>query len=164
MKYKLWLTVLTVLVTVSLALNGVLIFALAKARAATLDTLASVRNSLAVMGSESLNTTIHVDQNIPLNTIVPVSETITIPLDFVYPLSTVVNTYVNLPVLGRQDIAVPIDTLIPIQYDLTVPIDVNFPISLTYRLQVEVPVSFDIPAEIRAPLDQFLEQTESALR
>lgn len=164
MKQKSWLTALTILVIISLGLNGVLIFALFKARDTALDTLASVRNSVAVMGAEPLTTVVNVDQDIPFDTVIPIKQTVTIPLDITYPLSTVINTYVNVPVLGRQDIAVPIDTLIPLKYDLTVPIDMDFPISLTYRLQVDVPVSFEIPAEIRAPIDTVLQQAESALR
>lgn len=163
-KHKLWLTVLSLLVMVSLLLNGVLIFALFKARNAALDVLASVRNSVAVMGKEPFTTTVEVDQEIPLNTVIPISQTLTVPLDIQYPLSTVVNTYVEVPVLGRQDIAIPINTVIPIQYDLTVPLQMDFPISMTYRLQVAAPVSVEIPAEIRTPIDQFLEQIEAALR
>lgn len=163
-KYKLWLTVLSILVVVSLLFNGALVFALFKARDAALDVLASVRNSVAVMGKEPFTTTVQVDQDIPFNMVIPISRTLTIPLDIAYPLSTVVNTYVDLPILGRQDISIPIETVIPIQYDLTVPLQMDFPISMTYRLQVAVPVSVEIPTEIRTPVDQFLEQIESALR
>jgi len=163
-KYKLWLTVLSVLVVVLLLFNGALILAWLKARSAALDVLASVRNSVAVMGREPFETVVHIDQEIPLNTVVPVSQTLTVPLDIEYPLSTSVNTYFNLPVLGQQEVAIPIDTVIPIQYDLTVPLHMDYPISMTYRLQMDVPISVEIPDEIRAPVDQFLEQIESALR
>lgn len=163
-KYKLWLTVLTLLVVVLLLFNGGLIFALFKARGAALDVLASVRNSVAMLGKEPFETVVHIDQEIPLNTVVPVSQTLTVPLDIQYPLSTSVNTYFDLPVLGQQEVAIPIDTVIPIQYDLTVPLQMNYPISMTYRLQMDVPISVEIPDEIRIPVDQFLEQIEAALR
>ena len=116
------------------------------------------------MGSEPFVTQVSVDQEIPFNTTIPISQTFTVPLNIQYPLSTVVNTYVNVPILGRQDIAIPIETIIPIQYTLDVPIQVDVPISLTYHLQTEIPVEVAIPPEIRAPLDEILRQIEDGLQ
>ena len=164
MHRKTWLLILTVLTVISLTLNGLLLFTLFKVRENALGTLTSVRNTVALMGTEPMTMTVHIDQMIPFNTVLPLSQTLTIPLDIVYPLSTVVNTYVNIPVLGRQDIALPIDTEIPIQYDLTVPLALDVPISLTYPLQVDVPVAIKIPPELRTPIDDVLQQIETALR
>jgi len=164
MQRKIWLIILTILVTLSLVLNGVLLLALFKVRHQTLDTLAAVRNTVMLMGVNPITTTVHVDQTIPFNVVIPLNETITVPLDIVYPLTTVVNTFVDIPVLGRQDIALPINTQIPIQYDLTVPIALDIPISLTYPLKLDVPVAVEIPPELRAPIDAVLQQIEFALR
>ena len=164
MERKPWLIILTVLTVLSLLLNGILLFALLKIRKNAVDTLASVRNTVALLGVEPITTTVHVDQIIPFNTVVPLSQTLTIPLDIVYPITTVVNTYIDVPVLGRQDIALPINTQIPIQYDFTVPIALDVPISLTYPLKVDVPVAVEIPPELRVPIDDVLQQIESALR
>ena len=164
MKSRVWLVVLTVLVLISLALNGLLIFALLNVRQTALDVIATARNNLALVGSAPFVTQVSVDQEIPFETTVPISQTFSVPLDIDYPLSTVIKTYVNVPVLGRQELAIPIETLIPIRYTFDVPIQLEVPISMTYRLQTEIPVAVAIPSEIRAPLDEVLQQIEAALR
>ena len=161
---RIWLVVLTILVVASLALNGYFLIILSDARQGALDVIANTRNDLAALSSEPIVIPIAIDQEIPFNTNVPISETFVLPLDIEYPLSTVINTFVDVPVLGRQDIALPIETVIPIQYTLEVPIRVDVPISLTYHLQTEVPVEVAIPPEIRAPLDDALRQMEEGLQ
>ncbi|MBN2002746.1 MAG: hypothetical protein JXA21_05265 [Anaerolineae bacterium] len=164
MAQKIWLGILTVLVLLSLALNVVFVVGLLTARDAALEVIGSMRGTMDRLSGQPFSTVVQVDQDIPFNTVVPINQTVTIPVDIQYPLNTVINTYIDIPLLGRQDIAVPIDTVIPFQYDLVVPVAVNVPISLTYHLQTEVPVSFDIPAEIRTPLDTLLQQVESTLK
>jgi hypothetical protein len=161
---KIWLVVLTILVLASLALNGYFFFIISNVRQGTLDVVAKARNSLALLSSEPVVIRVTVDEEIPFNTTVPISQTVVLPLDINYPLSTVINTYVNIPLLGRQDIALPIETMIPFQYTFEVPIQVEVPISLTYRLQTEIPVEVAIPPEIRAPLDDALRQVEEGLQ
>ena len=161
---RIWLIVLTVLVLTSLALNGYFFFILANIRMGALDVVSTTRNNLATLSSEPIVIQVNVDQEIPFNTSVPISQTLVLPLDIDYPLSTVINTYVNVPVLGRQDIAIPIETIIPIRYTLEVPIQVDVPISLTYHLQTAVPVEVAIPPEIRAALDDALRQMEEGLQ
>ena len=161
MKAKAWPVILTILVLLSLALNVFCLLTLAQARSAVAAVLASARNALATLGAESITTQVRVDQEIPFNTTVPISQTLTIPLNMEYPLSTVVNTYVTIPLMGRQEIAIPIEAVIPIHYTFDVPIQVEVPISLTYRLQTEIPVTVEIPPELRAPLDQWLEEAQN---
>ena len=161
---RIWLVVLTILVVASLALNGYLLLIIGTVRQGALDVIVNTRNSLATLSSEPIVVPITVDQEIPFNTSVPISQTLVLPLDIDYPLSTVVNTFVDVPILGRQDITFPIETIIPIQYTLEVPIQVDVPISLTYRLQTEVPVEITVPPEIRSSLDEVLRQAETGLQ
>ncbi len=161
---RIWLVVLTILVLASLALNGYFYLIITGFRQGTRDMIANARVGLAAFGDEPVVVQVQVDQQIPLNTSVPISQTLVIPLDMNYPLSTVVNTFINIPVLGRQDIAIPIQTVIPIQYTLEVPIQVEVPISLTYHLQTTVPVEVVIPPDIRLSLDEMLRQAEEGLQ
>jgi hypothetical protein len=158
-----WLVTLTVLVLLSLGLNCLLVFALFQARNGALEALATARNTLALLRNQPFVTDVMVDQKIPLNTTVPIDETVSVPLDIEYPLSTTVNTYIELPALGRQEISIPIEAVIPIQYTLEVPIQMQVPISMTYHLQTQIPVEVEIPPEVRTPLDQMLEQLERGL-
>ncbi|MBN1877148.1 MAG: hypothetical protein JXA33_23195 [Anaerolineae bacterium] len=152
------------LVILSLALNGVLIYALNRARLSIAETLTTVRNTVAQVSSQPIVTTVSVDQEIPLNTTIPIHHALTVPLNIDYPLSTVVNTSFNVPLLGEQEISFPIETVIPIRYTLDVPIDMEFPISLTYHLQTEVPIEVTLPPELRAYLDAILAQAENSIR
>lgn len=161
---RIWLVVLTILVLASLALNVYFFLIITGFRQGALDMVANARTELATFGNEPIVVQVQVDQEIPFNTAIPISETFVLPLDINYPLSTVVNTYFNLPVLGRQDLAIPIEAVLPIQYTLEVPIQVEVPISLTYRLQTEVPVEIAIPPEIRLSLDEALRQVEEGLQ
>jgi hypothetical protein len=161
---RIWLVVLTILVLLSLALNGYFFLIISNVRQSTLDMITNARVSLAMLSNEPIVVQVEVDQEIPFNTSVPISQTLVVPLDIDYPLSTVVNTFVNIPILGRQDIAIPIETMIPIQYTLEVPIQVEVPISLTYHLQTTVPVEVAIPPEIGLSLDEMLRQAEERLQ
>ena len=161
---RIWMVVLTILVFVSLALNAYFFLIITGFRQGALDMITKARVSLATLGQDPIVVQVNVDQEIPFNTTIPISETFILPLDINYPLSTVINTYVNLPILGRQDLAIPIETNIPIQYTFEVPIQVEVPISLTYHLQTTVPVEVAIPPEIRLSLDEMLRQVEEGLQ
>ncbi len=158
------LVILWILVLLSLALNALLLLGLNQARLAAKATLTDVRNSVAQWSRQPLVFNVKVDRQIPLSTTIPISRTVTVPLDIDYPLSTVINTSVNLPVLGTQAIALPIETIIPIHYTLEVPLVMDFPVSLTYHLEAEIPVEVEIPADLRTTVDAMLEEAEKALR
>jgi len=156
--------VLTVLVCILLVVNGFLIASLLRARAGALDALAAARSAVADIGGSPIVSQVAVDQTIPLSLTLPIDQEVTIPLKLDYPLSTVVNTGFDIPLLGRQEVAIPIEANIPINYNLTVPIRLTVPISFAYRLQTELPVAVELPAEIRTVLDQMLQTLESSLR
>ena len=156
--------ILWFLVILSLALNGVLIYALFEVREGALSTIASLQNTVVQWRDQSVVVPVKVDQHIPFRSTVPISETLTVPLNFDYPLSTVVNTSVKIPLVGEQDIAFPIDTIIPVHYTLEAPVQVSVPISMTYHLQTEIPVSVEIPQVWLDQISTVLEETESALR
>ena len=155
---------LWLLVILSLTLNGVLIYALFEVRAGALNAVAALQNTVVQWRDETVVVPVAVDHEIPFRTTVPISETLTVPLDFDYPLSTVVNTSVRIPLVGEQDIAFPIDTVIPVHYTLETPVQVSVPISTTYHLQTEIPVSVEIPQAWLDQITQILAETESALR
>lgn len=161
---KLWLLALSALVLFSLALNGFLLFSIERARDAALEAVAVARNQVATLSQEPLIVPIKVEQSIPISTVISIDQSFNIPLDFEYNLSTTVNTSVNIPLLGRQNISFPVDTVIPIQYTFQTPIRVDVPISLTYDLQTEIPVAMSIPPEIRASLDNVLAEIEAGLK
>jgi hypothetical protein len=104
-----------------------------------------------------------VDQPIPIQADVPIDQVFVVPIDFVYPLETVVNTYVDIPVLGRQEITVPVETTIPINHTFEVPIQMTIPISVTYHLQTDIPVEVAVPPEVLQSLETLLAELSEGL-
>lgn len=158
MTTRIWRVVVTTLVILSLALNIFLLLLLSQARNGLDDAIAVVRNTLAVMGEEPFEISVEVDKEIPINTSIPISQTVTVPINIDYPLSTIVNTSFNIPVLGRQEISFPIETVIPVHMNLDIPVQDTVHISITYPLQIQIPVKVGIPIEVRALLDESLQE------
>jgi hypothetical protein len=158
MTLKLWRWILSVLVVVSLALNGFLIYSLLNFRRGLLSALAAARNSLVMMEDQPMVFSVTVDEEVPIQTTIPIEQTFVMPLQFDYPLDTVVNTQIDIPILGTQELAIPVQTVIPISYTLDIPIRTEVPISLTYRLQQEIPVEVVMPAEALGSLSDLIER------
>lgn len=163
-KLRIWRAVVTVFVAVSLLLNVVLIVGLLRARNGLLSALSVAENALTLSTSKPLIFEVAVDQEIPIETTIPVDQDFTVPLEFDYELNTVINTYVDIPLLGRQDIAVPVETMIPIRTTLEIPVTADVPISVTYQLQASIPVEVDFPPTVLNTFENFAEKLESSLR
>lgn len=144
-KQGIWRAFILILVIISLAFNAVLIVSLLQAREGLVLALAGAEDAVALLSGEPLSFEVAVDQEIPIRTSVPIEETFVIPLSFDYTLDTVVETYVNIPLLGKQDIAVPVQTVLPISTTIEIPVEMTVPISVTYQLQTEIPVEVELP-------------------
>jgi hypothetical protein len=159
-----WRALITVLVVVSLAGNVYLIRVLFDAQQTLRLARDVARDALVSLGSEPMMISIAVDEEIPVHTTVAFSDTLVVPFEMDYTLSTVVNTYINIPILGRQSVAVPVDAVIPISETFEIPISMNVPVSMTYPLNVEIPVAVEIPAEMIAGLITYLEALDLDLQ
>jgi hypothetical protein len=155
--------VISLLVVGSLVLNGVLLYSLFYVREELRAALITARNSLAVREREPWVVQVTVDQEVPIRTTIPVDETFVFPLEMEYPLSTSINTHVDIPILGRQYFNLPIQTTIPISYTFEIPIQVDFPISMTYHIQTEVPVEVEIPPEFYGSLNNLIDRMDQQL-
>jgi hypothetical protein len=160
MKLKIWRWVVSILVVVSLILNGFLLYALLSFREGLVSALDAARSSLVDMEEQPLLFAVTVDKVVPIQTTVPIEQTFVMPLQLDYPLDTVVNTHIDIPILGKQALAIPVQTVIPISYTLEIPIQTAIPISLTYHLQEEIPVEVVVPAEISSSLTDLIGRLE----
>ncbi len=156
--------ILFALLALSLALNVFILYVLFAARSRAVSILENSQVLLDQMTTQPIETVVHVDQPIQVSEVLPLQHTFTVPVNTVYPLSTVVRTNVRIPLLGLQEIAVPIETDIPIETEITVPVDTSVPISFTYRLQADVPVRVDLPEETFAPVEEILQQALDAFQ
>lgn len=152
-----WRLAVSVLVLSSLLLNVALVITLLGMKAELVAALESMRDAAVEAESRPLTLDVAVDREIPVQMTVPIDQTFDIPLDLTYPLNTVINTYITLPVLGRQNITLPVDTVLPISTTVAVPIRAEVPISLTYHLQTDLPVQVQFPLKLSEPLDMLIE-------
>lgn len=164
MKQKTVIIILAAGLTLSLLLNLLIIYNLSNMRSGALDTVASAREGFGRISADSFNMEVQVDQVLPLDLVVPINETITFPLAFNYELDTIVNTAVNLPLVGSQQIAVPIRGTIPVNTVVEIPVRLNLPISTEYHLQAVIPVEISLPPETVSSINQSLEEIENRLR
>ncbi len=160
----LWGIVVSILLLGSLGLNLYILRSLDQARQEAALVVGNARAHLRQVGSDPLVVVVEIDQQLPISQTFQIDERLTVPIDMVYPLDTVVNTRINIPLLGPQNIAVPIQANIPIQFEYTVPISMAFPISMTYDVELALPVEIEIPPELLSPVDAFLQEAEEALK
>lgn len=157
-KLRVWRWIFSVLVIVSLLLNGLLIYTLLNFQQELLSALAAARNGIVMIEEQPLAFSVTVDEMVPIRATVPIEQTFVMPLQLDYPLDTVVNTHIDIPILGKQELAIPVQTVIPISYTLEIPIQTEVPISLTYHLQQEIPVEVSVPVEALSFLTDFIEK------
>ncbi|MGC9467759.1 MAG: hypothetical protein ACP5HS_04160 [Anaerolineae bacterium] len=161
---QIWQYAISLLVILSLLLNVFLIVTLLNIEVGLRQAATAARTALSEAIDDPFSVSVKVDQEIPINATVPFSDTILVPVVFDFPFSAVVNTYVDLPVLGRQNIAVPVETTVPISETFEIPIEMSIPISMTYTLETEIPVRVEIPPELVASLNGFIDGFERGLR
>jgi hypothetical protein len=161
---KIWRVIATLLIIFSLVLNLFLLLVLAKARIDLRNTITAVRNTLEGISQEPIEIPVEISQDIPINTTIPISQTIRVPIDIDYPLSTVINTSFNIPVLGRQELSLPIDTVIPVNLVYEAPIQEMVYISMVLPLHLELPILIEIPPEVRLQLEERLLEIDASLK
>ncbi len=163
-KLRSWRVVISGFVAISILLNVVLIVGLLRTREGLRSALTVAGHAVSLSTSEPFAVVVSVDQMIPVQTTVPIEQSFAVPLELDYPLSTVVNTYIDIPLLGRQDIAVPVEMVIPISTTLEIPIQMAIPISVTYHLQTEIPIEVQLPRTLLETLANLIEQLDAGLQ
>jgi hypothetical protein len=160
------MVLLALLTLLSLALNGVVIYSLIKARQITLAavgdgqvTLADARAIVTGAADDTFSYTIELEQEFPVTVSVPIDEEVTVPIKTTVPINTTVVVPIDLGVT-TYDLQVPIQTVFPVDLAFTVPV------SHTVDINTTVPIDVDVPIEIpiaETPLVDYLEQVEAAL-
>jgi hypothetical protein len=138
--WLLWLVALG-----SLALNVWLVNTLLQIQrqvdSARLELAQGLMQAADGVGTVQLGTvdyTIHVDEEIPLDIAVPISDTLTVPISHTVRVNS--SAIVNLPLIGRQ--AIPFSVNVPVDLEVVIPI------SRTYEIADTIPILFDVPISI----------------
>jgi hypothetical protein len=153
------LIVLGVLTAISLAINGVVIYALLRLGHIGQEALAQGRALLASVSNETFSYDFEVNDEFPIKTSVPINDEFTVPFNTTIPIN--------------QTLTVPLDLGIT-TYNLNIPLNMNFPvdmvitvpISMTMDVDMSVPVEMAVPVEIAVgdtPFAGYLSDMELAL-
>lgn len=145
---------------ISLALNVWLINGLLVARRQAAQAVLQAAESVQDLRASTFETTVQIDQSIPINLSVPINQTLTVPIDTQLPVSAVVQVPIEVPFLGTQIFDVPINTTIPIKFETQLPVNITVPISASIPVELTVPVKINVA---NTPLNSTLQEAEEAL-
>jgi len=145
---------------ISLALNVWLINGLLVARRQAAQAVLQAAESVQDLRASTFETTVQIDQSIPINLSVPINQTLTVPIDTQLPVSAIVQVPIEVPFLGAQIFDVPINTTIPIKFETQLPVNITVPISANIPVELTVPVKIDVA---NTPLNSTLQKAENAL-
>lgn len=160
------------LVLLSLILNGLLLTGLLTARQTVVQALDAGIQAVSDLKDETFETTVHVQQAIPIKADFPFRRTLTVPIDLVIPVSHEIAFRETLvipvkTVLGQFDLEAPISLTIPISLTVPVKAEVPFTISETLPISTNVTVDLILPVSIElssTPLADYLEQLRAMLQ
>lgn len=163
--------VLWFLVLLSLALNGILLAGLWKARQAALVVIDQSIKTLERLEDETFATTVHVQKTVPVSADIPFHRELKVPVDVTVPLSHDVSFQESIELsfdtlLGTQTLDVPVGATIPLS--LSVPVDVKVPVTIseTIPVRTEVEIDVEVPVAVRVadtPLPGYLAQVKRSL-
>jgi len=164
--------VLLSLVLLSLILNGLILAGLLTARQTVIQALDTGIQTVSDLKDETFETTVHVQQAIPIKADFPFRRTLAVPIDLVIPVSHEIAFRETLvipvkTVLGQFDIEAPISLTIP--FSLTVPVKAEVPFTISETLPVSTNITVDLilPVSIEldsTPLADYLEQLRVMLQ
>jgi hypothetical protein len=100
--------------------------------------LIEAANGVATLELGTVDYTIEVNEELPLDIAVPISDTLTVPISHTINVNSA--AVVNLPLIGRQSI--PFSVRVPVD------LEVSIPISRTYTVSDTIPIDFDVPISI----------------
>ncbi|HEX9923161.1 MAG TPA: hypothetical protein VGD99_10900 [Anaerolineae bacterium] len=168
--------ILFILVLLSLALNGFLLWqwwlfqqrvqtGLRRFQSLAHESLTQAIGELETFEQSSIEFEITIQQDFPIELEIPIDETIEVPIDTTIPIQQEIETTVLIDPLqsGFQiptDVTVPIDLEVPINLNIPVSIDRTIPFSTTIPIDVQVPLSINVAETELAP---YLEQLRLGL-
>ncbi|MBN1260186.1 MAG: hypothetical protein JXB35_05855 [Anaerolineae bacterium] len=168
---RIWPALLGLALILSLATNGVILYALFQIRTAVdevrgdaLTVVSGARADINALTDDPVFIQVKIDEQIPISETIGFSQTFSIPFNTVFPFSTRINAVIQLPLLGPQNVSFPINATIPVSMSFRFPVQAEIPISLTYHADLEFPIEITLPNEILAPIDQALLDVEDSLR
>lgn len=132
----------------SLSLNGFLVWQLSRARNTTRAVVNDAIASLSDLEAGDFRYEYHLKQLVPFRADIPIRQDLNFPIETTVPISTVIHVPLSTP-FGSIVLPVPIRTSIPIDMQVPVHLDTSFPVSITVPVDMTIPVAIplkDTPA------------------
>lgn len=152
---------LWVIVILSLLLNVVMLRQVVIARQIARQSVSDAVELIGTLRTQTITYDVIVDENLVIDTDMPVNETIPVVIDQEIPIDIEVTVPVDTVLFGTINLDVPIKTDIPVYLEQPITID------QTFHINTAVPVYFEVPIEIRiedTPADGLLDDLQTRLR
>jgi hypothetical protein len=124
-------------------------------RTATQGALTRAIYDLERLQKSDIALDVHVNEEIPVHTKVPLRHTLAIPINAIIPVRQDVRTTVSVDVPG-VGLSLPVEVTVPLAMD--VPVDLQVPVFINKN----IPISTTVPLELSAPVVLNLGETEIA--
>ena len=131
-----------------------------------LETVSRTIQELEAFDEVTIEYTVQIDEQMPVEAIVPFRENMRVPVQVTIPINEEINTTAVFQI-SQLGLSIPVDITIPLRFDvpidITVPVDIDrqVPISTTVPIQLEVPIVLDLG---ETPLPRYVELLEQGLK
>jgi len=160
--YLLWIVTLVLLVV-----NAGLVYALLAARTKAAEGAATAAQAVAAFRTGTVETTVHIEQTLPVSLTVPFRTTLTVPISVTLPVDTQLSFTLHT-IVGDLPVNVPFQTTLPVHFQQSVPVAFSVPVSTTVPVSFDVPVRIDVGAtslgQALAPTQSYLENLATELQ
>ena len=157
---KIVIFLLFLLVILSLALSGYSIWQLLIFREkalvlqhAALEGISRALQELEAFDQATIEYTVQINEQIPVQAVVPFQENLQVPIQATIPISEEINTTVAFEI-SQLGLSIPVDITLPLVLD--VPVDITVPINIDRQ----VPVSTTVPIQLEVPIVVKLSETD----
>jgi len=137
------LTTFYLLVSANQALKDALVQVdnLKEQTTAALDAMSA---ELEGMKNGTFDYTVNIEEEIPINTEIPVDFVVQVPINTVISINQTVTVPVTIPLYGQTNASVPIIASIPVNMTVSVPVQQVIPVSATAPVSLSVPINLKI--------------------
>lgn len=114
---------------------------------------------------EARQETVHYDfpiqQSFPISTTVQLNETLDVPINTIVPIRQSIVVPVEIPVIGSVDLPVELNLDVPVSTTVNVAINKQIPIATSVDLNTSIPLEINLS---QPPLGDVLKELEDTLR
>lgn len=96
--------------------------------------------------SSTLEFQVPINEEVPINMVIDLNRTITIPIQTSIPIDETVDT--TITIAGPFGVDIPLNVTVPVQLTLPVDLEVSFPINEQILISTSVPINLDLPIAI----------------